>query len=482
MRALWLPDAEAPKNESRLQRSEKTTAKGLEELGYVLRQISLEPYWSRVWVFQELKFAQAIRVFYGDHVLDWELLLESERNVVGTNISMVRDPVGRSRRLKMLEMIHKCAYGQKLSGEDIIWIAELQCLDSRDRVFGTMEVLNWGNLCPPPVVDYNKQRGTLAVELLCAMRTSEGAGLSNCVGSGCVTYVDYIIKALELTSASESDQISELLMARRRSARSRLTVPTIDRDHCLCSTFAKPNTTARISNCGRRILSMDSDSNQLQMEGNCHSRFVPLPGHLLVLSRSHDGQCYEAHIGEGSAASLRYHHSCGGLGEPVALFSGDIAAGDYVVDASGEHGENLYLVCRQGMHNHFQIVGHAVFNWAYNLEELFRSVDTTPSLCLHLDVEDLLLSRIHVRDPQLDQTTTEGMQQAFRRLEPGFCRTRFSSFVMLGEIEPDPRMCIQCGGSQTLNSRESSIGPKAARTTPKTSRSFFGLGRSRPKS
>lgn len=140
-------------------------------------------YFQRVWIYQELFFGENIQVCCEDDTVDLPLLWELYQTLIELTLDIMRGKLSYSwagsrkpdmrnirflletgvarntgvikeTRLPLWEMIHV--------------IQNLQCEDPRDRVFGTLAMIDWwGN--KPIQPDYNKDPFDLALEVLQAI-------------------------------------------------------------------------------------------------------------------------------------------------------------------------------------------------------------------------------------------------------------------------------------------------------------------------
>lgn len=143
----------------------------LDKLHGCLLGFDNRPYWKRVWILQELFAAgsRGVLVLCGESVIEWDLLLVS-----ATVLSSIADEES-VRRCKVLwkrpqeiQSIFEVISGHPL-GRDLSLMAprldSFQCEDPRDRIFGTLRLIDWPVDVNPPKPDYSVDPFDLAIRL-----------------------------------------------------------------------------------------------------------------------------------------------------------------------------------------------------------------------------------------------------------------------------------------------------------------------------
>jgi ankyrin repeat protein len=125
------------------------------------------PYWRRLWVFQELRAAQDIRLMCGDKIVDWHRfqtfmqLTDATRGLsrrLDDDIEIITSsPAMRMTRLT-LESVDVCLWSL------IQETSHLRCADTRDKVYALLGVATQGNVNIQP--DYRVPVPTLLNRIL----------------------------------------------------------------------------------------------------------------------------------------------------------------------------------------------------------------------------------------------------------------------------------------------------------------------------
>ena len=183
------------------------------------------PYWRRLWVLQELVLSEDRQVvLYGDCKVSIYLITAFKEawgayQSCGRLYTRLELPVDEwtlpNRSNPMYEMMFYFAgdsardelWQNGLLLSDFLYFLEgLQCFDSRDRIHGIIEIVNWGSgkdkFHGPPVVDYNKSSFRLMIDFLPIWIYHTGP---------LFTYTRYLCDILRLGKADSGAEICEFL-------------------------------------------------------------------------------------------------------------------------------------------------------------------------------------------------------------------------------------------------------------------------------
>ncbi|KAM3420561.1 hypothetical protein BST61_g3823 [Cercospora zeina] len=129
-----------------------------------LRQIALLPYWTRVWIVQEISLAGVVRLMLGDYTIHWRSLSEFY------NFISSRSPNGVPPQPLTLLYASKLP-GRMISTEQSLpkvlqTFSTQQCSDPRGRVYGLLSLISWPKPYAYITPDYNKPTLAVAAETL----------------------------------------------------------------------------------------------------------------------------------------------------------------------------------------------------------------------------------------------------------------------------------------------------------------------------
>ena len=148
------------------------------------------PYFSRLWIAQELHAGDIyVEFLCGEKCIDWQHLWLLD-DVMAIYCSMAQgwsiSTIGKLRSLLQApaDALHPFpAY--------LMWAKELLCQEPRDRVYGTLGIVDWSaHDLKVPIPDYRRSTWDIGVDLLKMMLSIRRPYL---------TEVDYITSALRLT-------------------------------------------------------------------------------------------------------------------------------------------------------------------------------------------------------------------------------------------------------------------------------------------
>lgn len=205
----------------RILRFESTMIRLLSALRLFLKR----PYFYRVWIYQELFFGQNIQLWCEDKSVKL-LLLRGLYSALHEYLRYI-GLEGNMESIKSVGPLLDDGVSTKATGHSLysLWqmihaAGQLQCEDVRDRVYGTLSMIDWQGRTPIQP-DYSKDAFDLAVELLMRFVYDDFHNNINSVLSNSVT----IARLLRLTDRSPS-QLNEEIQKRIWA---RFEAPTRDR-------------------------------------------------------------------------------------------------------------------------------------------------------------------------------------------------------------------------------------------------------------
>lgn len=151
----------------------KTDINRIFMIAQAVERFSSKPYWSRVWIIQELKLARRIRIICGMLLIDKDeldaltrtLFLDTLTSKFGLQWKALRGfPSLLGRPMPQTSLAIDRSHNSRLVNE-INFITKLGCTDPRDRIYGMLHVFQW-NIYGPPDVDYARSSHQLAVDFL----------------------------------------------------------------------------------------------------------------------------------------------------------------------------------------------------------------------------------------------------------------------------------------------------------------------------
>jgi hypothetical protein len=153
------------------------------------RFVQGRPYWSRLWVLQELTLAVEVFIMCGSELLLWSSLacfLKTLNYFPRDNYKIQHD---------FFHTVERFGYGKRKQPLDetsfFSNLAKLKCLDIRDRVFGTMTLVEWCDDADSIFPDYSMSVYRVALEVL---RRGSGDTVP-----GTISLASHLIEFLRLT-------------------------------------------------------------------------------------------------------------------------------------------------------------------------------------------------------------------------------------------------------------------------------------------
>lgn len=431
-------------------------AKELKAFVDAILDFASQPYWTRVWVVQELWLAKQKKIMYGKYFIDWEPFMSLFR--MADDMSHVRHGFRSYKTLQRLDkaqlarlddwiglsmtnMLYYRATERRLYSLkfDLPKISKFQCYDTRDRIYGLLRMIDWSPALGIPKVDYRKSRLQLAIELVELHRSVS-------IGSSFTLESD-ILRALELQTDYNSKEVQTSLEV--RWSRDSFRKNSLSGE-CACPGALLP----RISSAASRLTQgtiTSADTN-----GLCLNTWQ---GHQLLLRLTDDESAYIGHEFNPNASSkIRPNVS-----EATAFFSPNLQAGDKVIcpfDSDIPYMQRGNLVLRSTTAGCSEVVGVGVYKWPE--DRVYVPSYDTFTLDLLFDAEDiLLLIIVLLGGAHLDDWGEEDLHKAYKRLSRFRCRSRFSSLAALVDVAhwtesqwDVPPICAECGSKLIGKTRQ----------------------------
>jgi hypothetical protein len=129
-----------------------------------------DPYWSRLWILQEIILATRIEILCGDFLLPWEDLENFLKTIkeAPKNDGIITSPglATIDRRRRWLDLPQEYKNFENLLRQ---WgsIEEAQCADPRDRIFGLLGIIGSSDEQSSPFIeaDYGKSTEEVYTEI-----------------------------------------------------------------------------------------------------------------------------------------------------------------------------------------------------------------------------------------------------------------------------------------------------------------------------
>ncbi|KAK4503153.1 hypothetical protein PRZ48_006581 [Zasmidium cellare] len=154
--------------EADYQATEWLASKDLDPICESMSIFGNRPYWSRLWIVQELHAATAISFYCGEEEIEWDVMRK---------LQAIHDHLKQKDLSPMLTygieatpMINLVRILRNIGGIGTrglltrLW--KLDCEDKRDRVYGILSMVEWPSACAPIVPDYQKDVTQLAMEFM----------------------------------------------------------------------------------------------------------------------------------------------------------------------------------------------------------------------------------------------------------------------------------------------------------------------------
>lgn len=142
--------------------------------------LSHNPYWSRVWIVQELVLARRIELLCGHHRLDWPKISNLTEiypyPIVGTQEE--RFHCGDAFR-SLMEYKRWTVNGDEVEDLEVILVkfGDNECANPLDRIYGFLHLVDWPDRNSGPLcVDYKSSPFELAVKCLDYLLPIDGVG------------------------------------------------------------------------------------------------------------------------------------------------------------------------------------------------------------------------------------------------------------------------------------------------------------------
>lgn len=454
----------------------------LSDLFTAMRLIGEDPYWRRLWVFQELKLARKKVMMLGDNEIEWEgyrMLF----NVVNGVMRVLYDFDPESSRLVFKEtaldrlcsvknsqeiasalsptiFTRSCLYAGSIVAMVIEtssdcerpefyqlapWLPVLECSDSRDRIFGLVEAVKWSASDRTPIVDYTKTPLELAIHVVDITETNRpppiGFGITNVFSSLRVEANGY-----------DAAGMSSLLKTRRSSYRLSESKSVGSNGQCLCVQVETGRLlTLRMLSIQATVKVVNGLHHEVLMLDTSRE-IMPL---RLAAGKTQNSATYFCSVDERSRSNSTNIR---------AIFGGSIRDGDLVVQLTREMETSIpsddrcypYLVVRPWSPILYAIVGCAVIQEAHRespkvFEENREEHSQKLKLVAHPE-DYVLFHLLYCGGRRVYWHNDNLIRQLYRALSDSFCRIRFSSFLMPANFfSADwkvPAVCADCGGTR----------------------------------
>lgn len=258
-----------------------------------LARLAIRPYFTRMWILQELQLAQRITILCGDYALPNEdalylfggliqdlQSLEPDKDTNKVQIVAAHQYFIHHRFFRrhvnhgfplpvwygdwMYRLPKQCMATRAMLRQKYVMVKDniflllkdlvsrLRCADPRDKVYGLLSLIDWGNI-PPLEPDYTQNDVEVAIKFIEAiMRLGEAQE----IGEPIWKYVVIIIKLLSISI--ESRGLAEALEARRGAS-----------EDCAEGAAIVPiaGSTVRVQQRGWQLSQEDIDKNKSKLKG-----------------------------------------------------------------------------------------------------------------------------------------------------------------------------------------------------------------------
>lgn len=128
-----------------------------------LQEIAELPYWTRVWIVQEISLAGIVRLMLGDYVIYWRSLSEFYKFISSHSTQRILAPPILQHASNLSPRM--ISTGQSLP-KVLKTFSKQQCSDPRDHVYGLLSLISWPERLGAIIPDYDKSVLALAAEVL----------------------------------------------------------------------------------------------------------------------------------------------------------------------------------------------------------------------------------------------------------------------------------------------------------------------------
>ncbi|GIZ43338.1 hypothetical protein CKM354_000657000 [Cercospora kikuchii] len=164
----WAGNEDRPASKRRTQIMEHWLTHGtgtysLSSIHGELQEIADLPYWTRVWIVQEISLAGIVRLMLGDYVIHWRSLAEFYKFVSSHSPQRILAPPSLQHASNLsLRMIST----QQSLPKVLKTFSKQQCSDPRDQVYGLLSLISWPKQLGAIIPDYDKSVLAVAAEIL----------------------------------------------------------------------------------------------------------------------------------------------------------------------------------------------------------------------------------------------------------------------------------------------------------------------------
>lgn len=153
------------------------------------RNFFARPYWSQLWIIQEIVVSKSVQILFGEEIKSWQAI----RKLIWLcwcDSNVTYSP----QFLTLADLSHasKLSPNQLLDGTTF----DFQCRDGRDRIFAVLSILDWPEGVPPIKLDFTQSMLELAISLAPGAVTPDIEDLGRMLNSFKVTMHDPIMSKL----------------------------------------------------------------------------------------------------------------------------------------------------------------------------------------------------------------------------------------------------------------------------------------------
>ena len=367
------------------------------------------PYWSRLWILQEIALAKAVNILCGEDSLSWSRVRGLARIVLLYEISDSLKNTCPDLPRTQEHVVQDISYLVQ-SGANSHRLSKLlreacgrECLDGRDRIYSIAALVDWSHYKQPAVVpDYNKSATELALEVAKLLHFQDLGSLAKALG----IRFDFM------------DLVS-LVQERRRPVSSPTNISAV-----LCEPFSISYEAENML----RVCEIVTDK-----YGNLTAALKPKKDSLDDGANAKaDSMQRLSEVIEHEVDTFRAHQIMVDS-DVAAITCGDTRAGDFLVPCNYADSPGiLFLVLRKHIDEIYDIVGQAFSLGRYIMCDVtkpqslycdcadgLRHDNLKASVLLHMSAEDAL---VLVAQDYVDETSFDPMAR-LRRLKTRACMT-----------------------------------------------------------
>ncbi|KAF2171698.1 hypothetical protein M409DRAFT_17935 [Zasmidium cellare ATCC 36951] len=168
-------------------------SKDLDRICESISKFGNRPYWSRLWIVQELHAATTISFCCGEDTMEWDIMRKLQaiydflkQKDVSPKVAYDIEATPMINLIRILNNIGGIGTRGLLTR---LW--KLECEDKRDRVYGILSMVEWPSACAPIVPDYQKDAVQLALDFMDYILASGGT----------LRHISALLQALGITDS-----------------------------------------------------------------------------------------------------------------------------------------------------------------------------------------------------------------------------------------------------------------------------------------